>query len=340
MYFSEDDKGRGILDSEYQKKEGAPKAFEAIPPSVASPLDIWDSKKLDKDPQKWTIRGGFYDPQEIHFSRVRVFMSRPVVNRWYGLSIFELIRESVIPYYQALIFLFRGFSKWGNMIVKYLIDSEKDLDELYDDHADLIEEMKMNCTFIGPKGTEIDFANTQLATGLRDMMEIWIEDISAGTGIPVPILMGRIVSSGLSGVGYLVAERYYWNTIKKIQKSFTDDVRYLLTMAGFDIKDLEIDWNLSITKTDQQMLIDEGLQLENELLKEQLIQSKIMTDRMITGEAFEEPEQGTPGNGGAKAKADFINGYARMQFIKKRRAEIMRQLNEPMYQKPKEGIIS
>ena len=128
----------------------------------------------------------------------------------------------------------------------------------------------MNGTFIFPRGTEVKFANTQLATGLRDMMEIWIEDMAAGSGIPVPTLMGRIVASGLSGVGYLVAERYYWNTVKKIQQSFTDDVRAILILAGFDMKDLVIDWKLSITKTDQQRLMDEGLQIENEIMKERL----------------------------------------------------------------------
>ena len=321
-YFSENDKEKGVLSKAYKESEGYPKAFESIAQTVAAPLDYYESTKLDKDPQKWSIRGGYYDPQEIHYSRVRVLMSRPVIGRWYGLSIWEPIWDSGIPYYQALIFLLRGFSKWGNMIVKYLIDQEGDLSELYDDHVDLVEEMKMNMTFIGPRSTDIGFENTQLATGLRDMMEIWIEDISAGTGIPVNILMGRVVSSGLSGVGNLVAERYYWNTIKKIQQAFTDDVQWCLELAGFDLTDLEIDWNLAITKTDQQRLIDEGLQIENEIMKERLIQERVMTDRVISGEAFED-EQQEGGNGDAnkpkQQKTDFI-----LETIKKRRAELLK----------------
>lgn len=338
-YFSENDKEKGVLAKAYSEKEQYPKAFEAISPTVASPIDYYETAKLDKDPQKWTIRGGYFDPQEIHYSRVRVFMSRPVVNRWYGLSIWEPIWDSAIPYYQALIFLLRGFAKWGNMLVKYIINSEEDLTELVDAHEDLIESMKMNGTMIGNAGAIIDFVNTQLGTGLRELMDIWIEDISAGTGIPVNIMMGRVVSSGLSGVGNLVAERYYWNTIKKIQMSFTDDVKWCLDLAGFDLKDMVIDWNLAITKTDQQRLIDEGLQIENEMMKERLIQEKVMTDRMLTGEAFEQPEQ-QGGNGEAKKPktqtdlaTDFfnilLNTRKSTDFIldemRKRRAKLMKE---------------
>lgn len=341
MYFSEDDKAKGVLSKEYNEREEYPKAFEPIPPTVAAPMNEWDTKKLDKDPQKWTIRGGLHDPQEINYTRVRVFMSRPVFSRWYGLSVFEPCWDSMISYYQALIFLLRGFAKWGNMIVKYIIPSEEDLADLYEEHIDLVEDMKMNMTYIGPQGTEIDFANTNLANGLKDLIEIWLEDICAGAGFPVNILMGRVVSAGLSGVGNLVAERYYWNTIKKIQQAFTDDVRAILELAGFDLTDLEIDWNLAITKTDQQRLIDEGLQIENEMMKEQLIQQRVMTDRMISGEAFEQPQQEgqTPSNGGkkeleksAKSKQDFFEQVRDQQtkvksmldHIKQRRAELLK----------------
>lgn len=280
-YYSKEDKMKGKLGDPYQKSEGKPIAFEALPPTEVSPVNFWESEKLDHNPQKWTVRGGLFNPQQIHYSRVRVFMSRPVVNRWYGLSVFEPIWDSAIPYYQALIFLLRGFAKWGNLIPIVTVDSEDSVDDVFDENVDVVEDMKMNGTFIFPRGTEVAFANTNLATGLREMMDIWIEDVSSGTGIPVPVLMGRVVASGLGNNGYAIMERYYWNTVKKIQKTFTDDVRAILIQAGFNIKDLIIDWNLTITKTDQQRLMDEGMAIENEILKERLLQEKIMTDRAL-----------------------------------------------------------
>ena len=101
-------------------------------------------------------------------------------------------------------------------------------------------------------------------------MDIWIEDISAGTGIPVPMLMGRVVASGLGNNCYAIMERYYWNMIQKIQRSFTDDVLAILKLAGFDLKGLKLDWNLSITKTDQQRLQDELMEREIQMADKEL----------------------------------------------------------------------
>ena len=337
-YYDKDDKLNNKLGEPYKKSEGKPIAFEALPPTEVAPTNLYTSDRLDHNPQKWTIRGGLFNPQQIHYSRVRTFMSRPVVNRWYGLSIFEPIWDAIIPYYQALIFLLRGFAKWGNLIPIVTVDSQDTVDDIYDKHVDLVEEMKMNGTFIFPIGSDVKFDNTNLGTGLRELMDIWIEDIASATGIPVPILMGRVVASGLGNNGYAIMERYYWNTVKKIQKTFTDDVRAILIQAGFDLKDVELDWNLTITKTDQQRLMDEGLQIENEMLKERLIQESIMTDRMASGEAFEEQEASN-GNGGAKElqtkkKTDFINKiYASrhntdmlIQTIKSRRAKLLKEV--------------
>lgn len=351
-YFSKDDKARGILNTQVKESEGYIKAFDAIAPTQASPQDAWSSLKLDKDPQRWSLFGGQTEPQNIHFSRVRVFMSRPVLTRWYGLSIFEPIWHSIIPYYQALIFLLRAFNKYGNTMVKYLIDSEEDLDDIIDAYSDLIEDMKMNGTLIGKLGSEIGFEPTNLAKGLRDLMEVWIEDVSAGTRIPVPIMMGRIVSSGLSGVGYLVAERYYMKLVKSIQLAFTDDVRALIELAGFDISKYIIDWNLSITKTDQQRLMDETMEVELELLKEQLMQQKLMTDQMIAQSLNPQPEQQeenpnlslpnapknpakTPSKTPLDARAfqiakDLIDTDL-LEQIRARREELQKQLNLPLH---------
>lgn len=296
-YYSADDKAQGVMSKKLGKGEKTPIAFEALAPTEVSPLNVFESNKLDKNPQKWDLRGGTINPQEINHERVRVFMSRPVVNRWYGLSIFELVWDHIIPYYQAQIFLLRGFAKWGNMVVDYEVDSEDTIDALFDEHQEVIEDMKMNGTLLHKLGTSVGFMNTNLGTGLQDILEIWIEGISSGTGIPVPVLMGRVTSAGLSGAAYLMAERYYWNMVKNIQQAFTDDVTKIIEKAGFDMKGKEINWRLSITKTDQQRLIDEGMQIENEILKEQYVQTQIQTLMMLDAAQNPQVDENPSDNG-------------------------------------------
>jgi hypothetical protein len=330
MYFSEDDKARGVLNTEIKKSEGQPVAFEAHAPTILTPIDTYKSDKLNKNPQKWNLRGGYFNPQEIHYSRVRVLMSRPKTNRWYGLSIWEPIWDSSIPYYQALIFLLRGFAKWGNTIAKYIIPLDEDLEDLYTKYGDVIEEMKMNGTYIGPAGSDISFEPTQLGTGLREMMDIWIEDISSGTGIPVPILMGRVVASGLGNNGYAIMERYYWNMIQKIQRSFTDDVLAILKVAGFDTKDLKLDWNLSITKTDMQRLEEELMEREVRMADKELelmdlelegkaLENEAMEIQNITALMTPEGEEGD--NKTPTPKASTAKDFRERRLKRKKRRE-------------------
>lgn len=353
-HYGPNDKKDGILATE-QTKGKKPIGFEAMPPTVMTPVNVHESTKLDKNPQNWDLQGGLFDPTSVHHTRVRVFMTRPTISRWYGLSIFEPIWDSIIPYYQALIYLLKGFSKWGNMIPKVIIPEEDTVNAVFDKHVDVIEDMKANGTFIFPRGTDFDLVSTQLATGLRDMMEIWIEDMSAGTGVPVPQMMGRVVSSGLSGAGYLVAERNYWNNEKKIQLSITDDVTEILKFAGFKMEEEELVWHLAVTKTDQQRLMDEGMALENEIMKERLMQEKLMTDNMLAQGVNPEGQDGNgndgkddksgnnqarpgegpgnspikkPGNGGAtqlaKQQTDFM-----LSKIREKRLKLMKELNLP-----------
>jgi len=226
-------------------------------------------------------------------------MTRPVPDRWRGLSVFEPIWVPIMSYFQAQIFMLRAFTRLGNTITAFKVDTEDDLDDVFTQYANLFDEMKMNGMFIGRKGDEISMANTNigtgLGTGLTELMEMWKEDISAGTNIPVPIIWGRVTEGGMSGAAYLMAERYYWTEIANIQTSITDDCVRIFEDAGFDMTDRRIEWNLAITKTDQQRLLDEGMELQNEIMKEQLDQAKIQTQTLLeqysAGIHLQQPEQ-------------------------------------------------
>ena len=339
MYYSEDDKAKGLLGKEVKKSEGIIKAFEAHPPTILSPVNIYESDKLDKNPQNWDLMGGEYNPQRIDHTRVRVIMTRHKPNRWYGLSIWEPIWDSAIPYYQALIFLLRGFVRWGNTLATYIINSEEDIETLYNKHGTLIEEMAMNGVLIAPMGSEVGFTPTQLATGLREMMDIWIEDICAGTAIPVPLLMGRVVASGLGNNGYAIMERYYWNMIQKIQRSITDDVLAILKQASFKLDGLKLDWNISLTKTDEQRLADELMEREITLADLEIETVKLSQDRMkieneqmelqLYNEALGEPTDANDLQTTTQQTKDFLEVIrAKRQDLKMRRLQRLEKIKQ------------
>ena len=331
-YYTENDK-EGQKFSEPAPKRKKPVAFQAIPPTHMSPIDVNRTSYLDTDPQKWTLQGGIYNPQEIHHSRVHVLMTRRVSERWRGLSIFEPIWIPLMSYFQAQIFLLRGFSRLGSVVPYWLIDSTDDLVDLYTEYADLLDEMKMNSMFIGRKGDEMGFEHPDQAKGLGEQMEIWKEDIAAGTSFPVPILFGRVTAAGMSGAAYLMAERYYWNEIANIQMSISDDVIALIKDAGFKFNRRRIDWNLTITKTDQQRLLDEGMEIQNEILREDLIQRQLMTSEMIRNMKAGRPLDGgelEPVEGKEK-ESEKTQSKSKRDFVIEKILEERTKMNEYMW---------
>ena len=278
-YYTENDKERQEFDDEAPKGK-PPIALQALPPTYLAPIDTYRTSYLDTDPQKWNFQGGMYNSQKIHHSRIEVLMTRRVPDRWRGLSVFEPIWIPLMSYFQAQIYMLRAFARLGNTITAFKVDTEEELADVFTQYSELIDEMKMNGIFIGRKGDELQMVNTQIGTGLKDLMEEWKEDISAGTSIPVPIIWGRVTAAGMSGAAYLMAERYYWTEISNIQTSITDDCIRIFEDAGFDFTNRRIEWNLAVTKTDQQRLLDEGMELQNEMMKEQLIQAQLNTQMM------------------------------------------------------------
>ena len=239
--------------------------------------------------------------------------SLPVVVTFKVLSIFEPLWYPIICYFMVQIFTLRAFSRLGNSIVFVKINEELSIDALYDKFGELLEEMKMNGMIVTDAGSEIGVLNTEIATGLRDLLEIWIEDIAAGTGIPVVIMLGRAESSGIGSEMYLVFERYYWNMIAKIQQSFTDDVLSILKSAGFKLQGYRLDWALAIVKTDAQRLADEGMQLQNESLEKQnlLLDMQMESEKLELAIREEQFVNGTTeeegGGNGEKPKQDFVD---------------------------------
>ena len=87
----------------------------------------------------------------------------------------------------------------------------------------------------------------------------------------------------------------YWGEVANIQSSISYDVMRIIKLAGFNVKGRRLDWMLSINKTDQQRLIDEGIEIENEIMKEQYIQAQVQT-MMLLNEAQNPQVDKTPKN--------------------------------------------
>lgn len=309
-YYTESDREKADF-SKPAPKGKKPVGLQAFPPTLMSPVDEYRTTWLDTNPQKWDLQGGLYNAGRIHHTRVHVLMTRRSATRWRGLSIFEPIWIAIMSYFQAQIYTLRAFSEMGNVIPTWLIDDPlDDLEELWTERASLLGEMKMNGMFIGKKGDEFIFPTTNIGAGLKDLVEGWKEDISAGTNIPVNLLWGRITASGIGQGGYQVQERYYSNELGNIQSQITDDVIRFLAQCGFPEVGVKkwLDWKLTITKTDEQRLMDEGMEIQNEILKEQLMQSRLETDFMMKNAQEGKPLDGKEmePEGSKPKKTDFF----------------------------------
>lgn len=281
-YFTDSDKEKQQFDKEAPKNK-RPVSYQAFPPTVMSPTDTYKTFWLDTNPQKWDLNGGVLNSTKIDHTRVHVIMTRPSAYRWRGISVFEPIWIPLMSYFQAQVYMLRAFSEMGNVIPAWLVETSDDQADIMDEYADWLDEMKMNGKYVAKRGDEFKFQNTNIGTGLENLMEMWKEDISAGSNIPMPILFGRVTAAGMSGAAYLMAERYYWNEVSNIQHSLSDDVIRIIRAAGFKKVDYKkrVDWQLAITKTDQQRLLDEGMAIQNEILKEDLIQRQLQTAMMM-----------------------------------------------------------
>jgi hypothetical protein len=240
-----------------------PKAFQVISPLYLAPTNTYQTRYIDYDEEVWNFQGGNLKPKTIHKSRVEVLRGTPQQDTYRGLSVLEPIYLPLICYYNAIIYITRGLSKWGNMVPVIKSGSQIPTPDEYTKFLDLMREFVMNGFFFLGKDDSIEYPNTQIGTGLFQTLEIMKEEIAAGTRIPLNKLFGRAESGGIGGEGALTAERTYLNLLANEQTKISDDMIRILKMAGFDFEGLELDWNLALQKTRMQELQEERMELEN-----------------------------------------------------------------------------
>ena len=247
-----------------------PKKFQVISPLYMAPVNTWETRMIDYDEEVWRFMGGNLKVKQIHRSRIEVLRGTPQQSTYRGLSVLETIYLPLICYYNSIIYLTRGLSKWGNMTPVMKSGSVIPTPDEYKEFLELMREFVMNGFFLIGRDDSIEYPTTNIGQGLYQTLEILKEEISSGSRIPLNTLFGRSESGGISGAGNLTAERKYLNLLANEETKISDDMIRIFNQAGFNFEGLELDWNLALQKTREQQLIEESQELNNALLKQQL----------------------------------------------------------------------
>jgi len=247
-----------------------PKMFQVIPPTYLSPTNTFDTRMIDYDEEMWEFMGGNLRIKKIHKDRIEVIRGKPKQDDWTGISVLDPIYLSLICYYNAIINITRGLAKWGDMVPVIKSGSITPTPDEYTEFLDLMKEFRANGFFFLGRDDQLEFPSSNVGQGIYQTLEFLKEDIASGTRIPLNTLFGRSESGGIGDGGALTAERKYLNLLANEQTQISDDLIRIFTDAGFDFEGLELGWNLALTKTTEQKLLEEQMKLNNDLLKQQL----------------------------------------------------------------------
>lgn len=251
---------------------GPPLRFQVLSPLYLAPIDTYRTRMLDYDEEMWTFMGGNLKVSQIHRSRVEVLRGPPQVGTFRGLSVIEPIYLALICYYNILINATKATAKWSSVVPVLHGSSVTPTTAEYTEFLSLMTEFVANNFFFLGKDDKLEFPTTNIGDGIYNLAELFKEDISAGTRIPLNELFGRTESGGISGTGNLTAERKYINLFATEQTKISDDFLRIFSSAGFDFEDKDLKWQLALQKTTEQQLLEEQQELNNTILKKQIKQ--------------------------------------------------------------------
>lgn len=250
-------------------KNKLPVAFGAFPPTILTPLNLTETGLLDYDSDVWVFTGGLFSQAEIHKDRIFPLITRRVPFDWLGLSIFEPIWLTTMAYFQVVQGGVKNIAKWGEIIPVFRMAQDSPTREMYNEYLDLVEEYRQNFTFILGQSDSLDIQSTELAKGLTEFTEFLKEDIVSGTGTTLNWLFGRATTGGVGGAGALTAERAVISTISNIQHDISQPLWEIFNRF-FKVDTVRPQFQLDLQKTKASRLIEEQMELQNDILKEQL----------------------------------------------------------------------
>jgi hypothetical protein len=252
-----------------------PVAVQALSAQHMSPTNTFESRgRANFVEDMWEFNGGKLNAQFIHKDRVEVIITEPSSYDWRGLGKLEPCWLSLKSYFNCIIFLTKGFGKWGNTVpILKMGDSESNRNA-FNNWLGLMQDFVMNGFYLIGKEDELDFVTTNLGAGMTEYIEVLKEDIAAGTSIPVAVLFSRTVTNALGNIGMLPHERIYMNELANYQLSITDNLHRFIGKY-WNLEGKQIIWNLAIQKSKEQRLNEDNMEYQNELLELQVKMAKI-----------------------------------------------------------------
>ena len=271
-----------------------------------------ETNELNYNEEVWRFSGGVFADYDIHRDRVHPLTTRPEEGNWRGLSVHEPVWLSEIGYMQSFIFLVKRFRQFGSVVPIWAAKGFEPVKEVAMKYLDLMNEYTNELQFVINNEDKLIFQETQIGK-VGEAFEQYKEDMSSAWRVPMNQLFGRSVGGGLEGAGALVSKEDYIQEISNIQMSLTDDTLKIYTDAGWDVENYDLEWLMAIRKTDEQKLREEGMELQNKILKENLkgqkLQNKILQMQIDQGEVQQitgviEGEEGAPGEEGEQPEQE------------------------------------
>ncbi|MBR2214516.1 MAG: DUF1073 domain-containing protein [Selenomonadaceae bacterium] len=207
-------------------------------------------------PQFYTLTGYYGNSFAVHESRLLLFHGGTISNYYrrgrngWGATVLEQIQSDLANYGEGLRLSLAALSRLSQGVMKLngmneLMmneDGEKQLQQRL--HLiDLYRHLE-NTIALGVDD-EYDLKNLSL-TGIKDVLELFQNALSASTGIPSTVLFGRS-PAGMSATGESDMENYY-NMVRRIQKrTLRPNVMrlvYLLSLASDYKINLPKEWRI------------------------------------------------------------------------------------------------
>jgi hypothetical protein len=247
-----------------------PDRWEVLNPRYFQPTgtSLTKSKRLNYDEEVWEFNGGVVrHATKIHRDRVFVLRTHEMTGYWRGLSTFDPIRFSLLGYFNNLIFVQRGVQNWGDNVATLFYGHKFPTIEEQKKIQAILDLYEANGKIHLPEGAKLDFKQVNIGKGLRDAMEMYVEDISGKLRIGKNQLLGRSEGGGLTSGPAQITKDDYYERVGDDQRKLSRPTMKILWRFFPETEDMWPRWHLNVYKTDEQRHKEEGMKLDNEKKK-------------------------------------------------------------------------
>ena len=254
-----------------------PTRFQTFSTEFMTPINVYETKYLDYNRDKWDFRGGLHGKQIHHSRTYPLELYREEVGLR-GLALPELCFTSCMCYLNMAYYILKGLSQLGTYTVGIQSVNPVPTTAEIEAYLENLDLMMANNFFVMGSGASLVVENTasKIGQGINDIMEFYKEDMSAAWCFPKNQLFGRAQGGGLEGAGAIVSkEDYLGSNLSPLMSIMSYETMWILTeMCGFeDLDDKDVRFNIDAHKT-------EGQRLDEEIMRQQLEQQKVITSQV------------------------------------------------------------